>query len=136
METGVNSTVFKGGQIFRDGGFESADVLIEDGRITDVGHELAGDETIDCAGLVLLPGLFDTHVHLGLPGMDLLDLGKSLGEAPRPSSCVFRRRRARPLLSASPPCATPVVPGAGTSRRLTVATWSGPGCKPPSRCCR
>src|SRR4051812_49469045 len=41
-----------------------ADVLIEDGRIVEVGSGLDGDDGVDCAGKALLPGLFDTHVHL------------------------------------------------------------------------
>ena len=41
-----------------------ADVVIEGGRIVDVGSGLDGDEAIDCVGRALLPGLFDCHVHL------------------------------------------------------------------------
>jgi imidazolonepropionase-like amidohydrolase len=41
-----------------------ADVVIEDGRILEVGPGLDGDDGIDCAGKALLPGLFDTHIHL------------------------------------------------------------------------
>ena len=41
-----------------------ADVVIEDGRIVEVGSGLDGDEAIDCAGKALLPGLFDCHIHL------------------------------------------------------------------------
>jgi imidazolonepropionase-like amidohydrolase len=41
-----------------------ADVVIEDGSIVEVGSGLDGDEGIDCAGKTLLPGLFDTHVHV------------------------------------------------------------------------
>jgi imidazolonepropionase-like amidohydrolase len=59
-------TVFHGGKIF-DGTMAplaDGDVAIEDGRIVDVGPGLDGDESVDCAGKALLPGLFDTHVHL------------------------------------------------------------------------
>src|SRR6266550_4331795 len=47
-----------------------ADVLIEDGRIKRVGRSdgrTAGRSkptTIDCAGLVVLPGLVQAHIHL------------------------------------------------------------------------
>src|SRR3954469_4189201 len=41
-----------------------ADVLIEDGRIVEVGSGLDGDDGVDCAGKALLPWPFDTHVHL------------------------------------------------------------------------
>ncbi len=47
----------------------ASDVLISDGRIIAVEHsgtaKLAADRTIDAAGRVLLPGLFDMHVHAG-----------------------------------------------------------------------
>ena len=58
--------VFHGGRLFDGTGAATADgeVLIEDGRIVEVGSGLDGDERVDCAGKTLLPGLFDTHVHL------------------------------------------------------------------------
>ncbi|HEX6844403.1 MAG TPA: amidohydrolase family protein, partial [Actinomycetota bacterium] len=40
------------------------DLVIEDGRIVEVGAGLDGDEGVDCAGKALLPGLFDAHIHL------------------------------------------------------------------------
>jgi imidazolonepropionase-like amidohydrolase len=62
----MTRVVFHGGQLFDGTGAPLADgdVLVEDGRILDVGSGLDGDEGIDCAGKTLLPGLFDTHVHL------------------------------------------------------------------------
>ena len=59
-------TVFHGGRLF-DGTMAplaEADVVIEDGRIVGVGPGLDGDEDVDCTGKALLPGLFDTHVHV------------------------------------------------------------------------
>ena len=59
-------TLFRGGRVF-DGTMApiaDADVVIEDGRIVEVGPGLDGDESVDCAGKALLPGLFDVHVHL------------------------------------------------------------------------
>jgi imidazolonepropionase-like amidohydrolase len=59
-------TVFRGGKVF-DGTMAplaDADVVIEEGRIVEVGPGLDGDEGVDCAGKALLPGLFDAHVHL------------------------------------------------------------------------
>lgn len=49
------------------------DVLIEDGRIAGVGHDLgkaadADCERIDVKGQVICPGLIDIHVHLREPG--------------------------------------------------------------------
>jgi imidazolonepropionase-like amidohydrolase len=50
-------------------------VLIEDGRITQVGGPPAGADVLDCTGLTLVPGLIDAHVHFGLSS----DLQASLG---------------------------------------------------------
>lgn len=46
------------------------DVLIEDGKITQVGSNIrtGADEVIDGTDLVLMPSLFDMHVHLRDPG--------------------------------------------------------------------
>lgn len=59
-------TVFTGGRVFDGTGapLAEADVVIEDGRILEVGPGLDGDEAVDCSGKAILPGLFDTHVHL------------------------------------------------------------------------
>lgn len=62
----MSRIVFHGGRVFDGTGvaLAEADVLIEDGRILEVGPGLDGDDAIDCAGKALLPGLFDTHVHM------------------------------------------------------------------------
>jgi dihydroorotase len=41
-----------------------ADVAIDDGCIAEVGDGLAGRERIDAAGLLVVPGLIDLHVHV------------------------------------------------------------------------
>ena len=46
------------------------DVFIMDGKIADIAENIGtqADELIDGAGLVLMPSLFDMHVHLRDPG--------------------------------------------------------------------
>lgn len=53
-------------------GGERADLLIEDGRIAEVGSGLsrAGATRVDADGLVALPGLVDLHTHLREPGYE------------------------------------------------------------------
>jgi dihydroorotase len=46
------------------------DVLIEGDTIAEIGRRLSGDEIVDAAGLVLLPGLVDLHTHLREPGRE------------------------------------------------------------------
>ncbi|HEX6399912.1 MAG TPA: amidohydrolase family protein, partial [Actinomycetota bacterium] len=62
----MTRTVFHGGRLFDGTGASIADgdLLIEDGRIVELGTDLDGDEGVDCRGKTVLPGLFDTHVHL------------------------------------------------------------------------
>lgn len=75
----------------QQGDRRDADVLVRDGKIVAVGHRLeaAGAERIDARGMILLPGLVDTHTHLWLsaargqfrntPGTDYFALKKRLG---------------------------------------------------------
>jgi dihydroorotase len=50
----------------------TTDVLVAGERVCAVGQGLAidGAEVLDCAGLVLLPGLVDLHAHLRTPGQE------------------------------------------------------------------
>ena len=69
----MTRVVFAGGRVF-DGttALPSADVVVEDGRVVDVGPGLDGDTRVDVSGRTLLPGLFDCHVHLAF-GPETLD---------------------------------------------------------------
>ena len=53
--------VFSGGRVLDGTGAPAApaDVVVEDGRIVEVGPGLDGDEVVDCTGATVLPGLFD-----------------------------------------------------------------------------
>ena len=70
-------------------------LIIEDGRVTKAGkrdgtHVPRDGETIDAAGLTLLPGLIDCHVHLTSLG-EGLDFARELTTPP-----TFELMRARP----------------------------------------
>jgi dihydroorotase-like cyclic amidohydrolase len=62
------SLVIKGGKAFVKGEFIQGDILIEDGIIKEIASGLKGEETINADGLLVLPGLIDSHVHLREPG--------------------------------------------------------------------
>jgi imidazolonepropionase-like amidohydrolase len=49
-----------------------ADVVVEDGRIVEIGPGLDGDERIDVSGKALLPGLFDCHTHVSFSHIDTM----------------------------------------------------------------
>ncbi len=75
MSTTDNSTdkttdkiIVKGASLL---GAAAADLLIEDGVITEIGKvSAAGARTIDADGLIALPGLVDLHTHLREPGRE------------------------------------------------------------------
>jgi imidazolonepropionase-like amidohydrolase len=66
-------TVLAGGLVFDGTGGPPApaDVAVESDRVVDVGDGLDGDEVVDASGLTLLPGLFDTHVHVMFGHVDV-----------------------------------------------------------------
>jgi imidazolonepropionase-like amidohydrolase len=47
-----------------------ADVVVEDGRIVEIGTGLDADERVDLAGKAVLPGLFDCHTHVVVSTID------------------------------------------------------------------
>ncbi|MGG5253015.1 dihydroorotase [Neobacillus sp. SM06] len=56
--------------IVNHGKIKQGDILIEDGKIKEIGLELKADadQIIDATGLVAAPGFIDLHVHLREPG--------------------------------------------------------------------
>lgn len=57
----------------RGGGFsEPVDVRVENGRVAAVGRALPTEGvSVDCAGLWLMPGVFDCHDHVAFSSVDL-----------------------------------------------------------------
>jgi imidazolonepropionase-like amidohydrolase len=72
----VTRTLLRGGRVFDGTGSPpaEADVLVEDGRIVEVGPGLDGDEALDVGGRHLLPGLFDCHTHVTISNINLLGM--------------------------------------------------------------
>ena len=67
--------LFRGGTVFTpEGTFEVTDLLIENGRIANMGLglETLGVEVVDCAGLTILPGFIDCHVHVMTTSLDIV----------------------------------------------------------------
>ena len=62
--------ILNNGTVWTPGGPVEVNVGVRDGRIAGLG--VAGDagETIDCAGLTILPGVIDTQVHFREPGLE------------------------------------------------------------------
>ena len=90
------STVIKGARIL---GEQVADLLIEDGVITQIGSGLAGDESIDAMDLIALPGLVDLHTHLREPGREDAEtvLTGTRAAARGGFTCVFAMANTEPV---------------------------------------
>jgi allantoinase len=65
----VSDLVIRGGTVVTRAGEAEADVAVSDGVISAIGPNLdSAPEEIDAAGLHLLPGGIDSHVHFNEPG--------------------------------------------------------------------
>ncbi|NRC57338.1 hypothetical protein [Neoaquamicrobium sediminum] len=56
------------GQVLSSGALVEANILVNHGKvagIVDPSHCAAAGQTVDCTGLVVLPGMVDCHIHLG-----------------------------------------------------------------------
>ncbi|MCP1335265.1 dihydroorotase [Futiania mangrovi] len=65
---------------------EAGGLLVEDGRIADLGPHLSAGtvtdaEAVDCRGHVLAPGLIDMRVFIGEPGADHRETLETAGDA-------------------------------------------------------
>ena len=49
---------------------EVTNILVEDGKIKEIGQNVSAAEEIDAKGLFVTPGLIDMHVHLREPGQE------------------------------------------------------------------
>jgi dihydroorotase len=51
-------------KIVGPGGVTKGDILIEGGKIKEIGKDMRADETIDVKGKLVMPGIVDVHVHM------------------------------------------------------------------------
>ncbi|MGH0003307.1 dihydropyrimidinase [Pseudovibrio ascidiaceicola] len=80
------SKVIKGGTIVTADRTYKSDVLVDGGKIIEIGENLSGDETLDATGCYVMPGGIDPHVHLEMPFMgthsaDNFEIGTRAGLA-------------------------------------------------------
>ena len=93
----------KGGTIVTASGEQRADLSVTDGRVVamEPGIEATG-EVVDASGLLVLPGMVDTHVHLMDPGpTDREDFPTGTrAAAARGATTVVEHTHAEPVRSA------------------------------------
>lgn len=61
----------KNGLVVTEAGEVYADILVKDGKISAIGEDLKNEEAakvIDAEGMVITPGMIDTHAHFSEPG--------------------------------------------------------------------
>ena len=63
------TTVIKNGTIVTADLTYKADVLVDLGKIIEIGPNLSGDKTLDATGCYVMPGGIDPHTHLEMPFM-------------------------------------------------------------------
>ena len=63
------TTIIKNGTVVTADLTYKADVLIEGGRIAQIGENLEGDKVLDATGCYVMPGGIDPHTHLEMPFM-------------------------------------------------------------------
>jgi dihydropyrimidinase len=63
------STVIKNGTVVTADLSYEADVLVDGGKIVEIGKGLKGDEALDATGCYVMPGGIDPHTHLEMPFM-------------------------------------------------------------------
>jgi allantoinase len=64
----MTSFTMRGATLVTGHGEESGDLVVMDGRVARRGEGDPVGEVVDVSGLLLLPGMVDTHVHLMDPG--------------------------------------------------------------------
>lgn len=65
--------VIKGGTVILDERETVTDIAIADGKIAAIGTGFDAAETIDATGLVVSPGMIDSHAHITDPGGGVRD---------------------------------------------------------------
>ena len=62
-------TIIKNGTVVTADLTYKADVRVEGGKITEIGDNLSGGDTLDATGCYVMPGGIDPHTHLEMPFM-------------------------------------------------------------------
>lgn len=67
----MESIIIKGGQVINEGKIFPADILIENGRISQIAPQLnrSADREINAEGKHIIPGIIDDQVHFREPGL-------------------------------------------------------------------
>ena len=72
----MTRTLYAGASVLDGTGADPAiaDIVVEDGRIAEIGTGLDADDRVDLSGTSVLPGLFDCHTHVVVSSIDTMRL--------------------------------------------------------------
>ena len=61
----IDSALFKNASLVLPNGIKEGDIFIQNGKIQGIGPSLShsAELEIDAKGLVIMPGMIDSHVH-------------------------------------------------------------------------
>ena len=115
------SMLIRGGRIIDGNGgvLPKADIRIDGGRIAEIGPNLvaAGAEVVDAAGMTVMPGLIDCHVHI--------TMGETLSNPKSWTAFAkFQSEQEAGFLSASPKAARDVAAGSYNARLTLEAGFT------------
>ena len=122
----MSDLAVRGGRVVMSDGIVDADILVLSGHISAIvpPDEGTAREEIDARGLVVLPGVVDTHVHMNEPGRTEWE-GFDRDARRRRGWCDHDRRDAAEPI---PPTTSGGVEGSGARQREAlrrVGFWGG-----------
>ena len=67
----MHDLIVKNGRVVLADEVATVDIAVKDGRIAEIAHKIdpaSAKEVIDAAGLYVMPGMVDPHMHVSEPG--------------------------------------------------------------------
>jgi len=81
-------TIVRAGRVVTSADVLTADIGINDGRIAAIGTDLgATDDIVDAAGLIVMPGGIDSHVHISQPSGPGIEMADDFASASAAAVC-------------------------------------------------
>ncbi|WP_150297345.1 dihydropyrimidinase [Salipiger aestuarii] len=79
--------VIRGARVVSGSSVATCDIGVLGGRIATLGTGLTGDQVIDAAGLIAMPGGIDSHVHIAQPSGPGIEMADDFASATRAAAC-------------------------------------------------
>ena len=83
----IYDTVIKNSKVVAANGVVNSDIGITNGRIAAIEPKLDGENIIDAAGLIALPGGIDSHVHISQPSGPGIEIADDFETGTRSAAC-------------------------------------------------